>query len=130
MQPSKPVLQRHSPIKWLVSRGILAGPDADYMHSVRSHHFRTAFLYCSQGLWSAMGRCRTQVVWGLVSQGTLPDPGRVGGEEWLAHPALPEDVLRETVPATDINLFEYVYSKVVSYEKQLADPGFGTSTST
>jgi len=35
---------------------------------------------------------------GLVNQGTLPDPGRSGGEEWLAHPALPEDVLRETVP--------------------------------
>ncbi|KAF5843023.1 DNA repair helicase [Dunaliella salina] len=40
----------------------------------------------------------TRLDTGLVSQGTLPDPGQVGGEEWLAHPALPEDVLRETVP--------------------------------
>lgn len=42
---------------------------------------------------------------GLVSQGTLPDPGRVGGEEWLAHPALPEDVLRETVPGARTDKF-------------------------
>ncbi len=30
---------------------------------------------------------------GLVAQGALR-----GGEDWLANPALPEDVVRETVP--------------------------------
>lgn len=34
-----------------------------------------------------------RLVQGLVAQGALR-----GGEDWLANPALPEDVVRETVP--------------------------------
>jgi DNA excision repair protein ERCC-2 len=34
-----------------------------------------------------------RLVEGLVAAGQLN-----GGEEWLAHPALPEDIVRESVP--------------------------------
>ncbi|KAL6748525.1 hypothetical protein V8C86DRAFT_1139607 [Haematococcus lacustris] len=52
------------------------------------------------------GRLRDEynrLVQGLVAQGTLPAaPGgggaAAGGEEWLANPVLPQDILQETVP--------------------------------
>ena len=38
---------------------------------------------------------------GLRTQGNLPSadprPGGSGGEDWLANPALPEDIMREAV---------------------------------
>lgn len=42
-----------------------------------------------------------RLVRGLRTQGNLPSadprPGGSGGEDWLANPALPEDIMREAV---------------------------------
>ena len=42
-----------------------------------------------------------RLVRGLQTQGNLPSadprPGGSGGEDWLANPALPEDIMREAV---------------------------------
>ena len=47
------------------------------------------------------GRLRAEynrLVQGLQAQGTIPEDGSAGGEEWLANPVIPADVLREAVP--------------------------------
>lgn len=62
---------------------------------------------------------------GLVAQGTLPARAAGahaggGGEDWLANPALPEDIVQETVPGNIRRAEHFVtfMRRLVSYLRE------------
>lgn len=56
----------------------------------------------------------SRLVQGLMTQGTLQAGAVQGGEDLLANPALPEDILQETVPGACAHAFMHVNISIVS----------------